>query len=83
MNQIEVNVTSDQYAQLQRVASRAGLSVSEYMLARSLPSTTEETAAMKALYVLLAPRLAEAHSGALSSKSVRDIADTVLGKNGD
>ncbi len=83
MNQIEVNVTSDQYAQLQRVASRAGLSVSEYMLARSLPLTTEEIAAMETLDAFLAPRLAEAHSGALSSKSVRDIADTVLGENGD
>ena len=79
MNQIEVNVTSERYAQLQRVASRAGLSVADYILAKSLPPDTEEQAAMESLDALLAPRIAEARAGHLSTKSVGDIASDVLG----
>ena len=80
MSRRSIDVSPEELQRLKAMAALQGKSLKEFVLAGSLgsaPSTSDEAAALGELEALLDKRLANAHTGGASSRTVGDIVEQV------
>ena len=76
---LSIEITPEQHQNLKAAAALQGKSIKSYVLERALPNADEQ-AALQKLEAYLAPRVAAAKAGKISSKSVDDIFDEEIAK---
>jgi Antitoxin ParD len=73
---LSIEISPEQHQRLKASAALQGQSIKDYVLARTLPDSNEQSALLE-LESFLRPRIQAANNGELSSKSVDDIFDAV------
>ena len=76
---LSIEITPEQHQNLKAAAALQGKSIKSYVLERTLPNADEQ-AALQKLEAYLAPRVAAAKAGKISSKSVDEIFDEEIAK---
>jgi predicted methyltransferase MtxX (methanogen marker protein 4) len=82
MSRLTIDITEQQHQRIKALAALQGKSIKEYAIERLFASTPDEEQAMAELKTLLAPRIAGALRGDVSSKSVDEIVEDVIRSGG-
>ena len=79
MSRLTIDITDQQHQALKAMAALQGKTLKDYALERLFPAARTEEQALDELRGLLQQRLAEAQRGEVSSRSITDIANEVIG----
>lgn len=79
MSRLTIDITEQQHQALKAMAALQGKTIKAYALERLFPADRTAEQALDELRALLQQRLAEAQRGELSSRSITDIANEVIG----
>ncbi len=79
MSRLTIDVTDQQHQSLKALAALQGKTIKQYALERLFPASSDEERALEDLKSLLHQRIIEAQNGELDTRSMTEIADTVLG----
>ena len=79
MSRLTIDVTDQQHQSLKALAALQGKTIKQYALERLIPASSDEERALEDLKSLLHQRIIEAQNGELDTRSMTEIADTVLG----
>ena len=79
MSRLTIDVTDQQHQSLKALAALQGKTIKQYALERLFPASSDEERALDDLKSLLHQRIIEAQNGELDTRSMTEIADTVLG----
>ena len=81
MSRLTIDITDKQHQALKAMAALQGKTIKDYALERLFPAAQTEEHALGELKVLLEQRLGEAQRGEVTSKSITDIANEVIGSD--
>ncbi len=73
---LSIEISPEQHQRLKASAALLGMSIKDYVLDKTLPNITEESA-LQELESFLAPRIEAANNGEISSQSLDEIFDEV------
>jgi hypothetical protein len=79
MSRLTIDITEQQHQALKATAALQGKSIKDYAIERLFPAVGTEEQALDELKTLLQQRLAEAHRGEVSTKSITEIASEAAG----
>ena len=79
MSRLTIDITELQHQALKAMAALQGKTIKDYAIERLFPAAGTEDQAMAELKTLLQQRLAEAHRGEVSSRSITEIASEAAG----
>lgn len=82
MTRISIEVSKEQHTKIKAMAVLQGKSIKELVLDRVLTSNNDENEAWEQLMQMLDKRIEEAESGAISTRTIEDIANDVLKRHG-
>jgi hypothetical protein len=78
MSRLTIDVTDQQHQSLKALAALQGKTIKEYAIAKLFSSDPDEQRALMELKTLLNQRIAEADAGKVDTRSITDIAESVL-----
>ena len=78
MSRLTIDVTDQQHQSLKAMAALQGKTIKEYAIERLFPAGSDEAQAVKELHALLGQRIAEADQGDVDTRSITEIARTIL-----
>lgn len=70
---LSIEIAESQHQQIKALAAMNGLSIKDYILAKTLPMTDDERDAMEQLKAYLAPAIEQAKRGEFYEGTVEDI----------
>ena len=79
MSRLTIDVTDKQHQSLKALAALQGKTIKQYAIERLFPSSSDENQAFEELKSFLHGRILEAESGELDTRSMTEIADSILG----
>ena len=79
MSRLTIDVTDKQHQSLKALAALQGKTIKQYAIERLFPSVSDEDQAFEDLKSFLHERIREAQSGELDTRSMTEIADSILG----
>ncbi|AXG47418.1 antitoxin [Photorhabdus laumondii subsp. laumondii] len=82
MSRLTIDITDQQHKSLKALAALHGKTIKQYTLERLFPDMTDSDQAWQELKVLLNTRISEGMEGKVSKKSIDEILNEELAKNG-